>query len=370
MIKSGLFFSLLVLLIPITFLTTVGFFVWSVHLLVMINRKWKSYKSALRCMQEEDSPHKLTIYNCRTEFVKMVFLFFMNLIEFSGFFFSFVMHIVTFLFQDVIHKNGSNYFIHEHLYYISFPNHFNNSNNMLYPVLILPKIYNLCFASVLILFACMCMYLSSRYARKSWMNANKIPYLIVIFLLFEVSTQILSLSCTTYIIACWCENFLLIASLVIALKQNKELIMVINWLISDLRTTGDTYLLNRQIKMKQMFTRTVNILKVGAILLITSEILYSIAYTLAIILRENTYSSLSYLSLCEKSSFIIPHFRLIFLILHWTGFILATIGSCTILIPYIGYGLVKMFIILWRKFGGKTGYRTHFHNDLNVPLTK
>ena len=44
------------------------------------------------------------------------------------------------------------------------------------------------------------------------------------------------------------------------------------------------------------------------------------------------------------------------------------IGSLFIFVPYTGYGLCTMFVILWRLLKGKTGYRTHFPVQLIVPL--
>ena len=36
-------------------------------------------------------------------------------------------------------------------------------------------------------------------------------------------------------------------------------------------------------------------------------------------------------------------------------------------IPYNGFGISTMFVILWRLINGKTGYKTHFKNLINTP---
>ena len=368
MILSWLFICFLATLIPITILTTVVFCFWSVYLLDMIHRKWKIYKKALRCMQGGDSAQQLIIFTSRTEFVKFVFLFIMNLIEWLALLSGFVIHTITLKNQDNIHKNVSNNITLGHSPYILVPNHINDSNTMIYTILISPKIYNICFAIVLILFASLCTYLSARYAQKSWIKSNTIPYLIGFFLLYEIIIQILASFCTTFIIASWCDNFLLIASMVIAIKKYKELVMIINWSIVDLRTSNSILLLKRQVNMEQMFSKSIKFLGVGVSLLIAAEIIYTISYTLVTLLRENTTSSFRYLSICEESHFVNPKIQLIFPILYWTGFIIAAVGSSIILIPYIGCGLFIMCVTLWRLIRGKTGYRTHFNYGLLVPL--
>ena len=55
-------------------------------------------------------------------------------------------------------------------------------------------------------------------------------------------------------------------------------------------------------------------------------------------------------------------------ILNWIEDIMTTIGSLFFFIPYIGYGICTMFVILWRLFKWKTGYRTHFHVH-DMPLS-
>ena len=361
-INSVLFICYLAILIPTTILSTIVFCFWTVYILYMINWKWRSHNYALKHVQQEECNWISIAYNSKTELVKFVFLFLMNILEWFGFLAAFVSNLVTYYVaqnQEEIHKNVSNNFLFEHLHYISFSINLNNSNTVMYPIPIFPKIPNIFFSVVILLFASLCMYLSSRYARKRWIQANKIPLLICLFLQYEIIVQVLASFCSTYIIASWCDQFLLIASLVIASQQYKRLKMVINWSIFDLRNER-SYSLKSEVQKEQMFSRMSQFLRIGVILLITAEVIFTISHTLALISQSDTNSVFRSLSLCEKSYFLIPQFHLIFQIFHWTTFFIASIGSYFIIIPYTLHGLVVMNRILWRLIRGKTGYKTHF----------
>ena len=69
--------------------------------------------------------------------------------------------------------------------------------------------------------------------------------------------------------------------------------------------------------------------------------------------------------LCDATS---PSSICDFKVLYSVEVFVAVLGSCLIFVPYIGFGLCTMFVILWRLLKGKTGYRTHFHVQLNAPL--
>ena len=53
-------------------------------------------------------------------------------------------------------------------------------------------------------------------------------------------------------------------------------------------------------------------------------------------------------------------------VLYLIDIILGLIGIMVMFVPYIGFGLSTMCVILWRLINGKTGYNTHFKNELNI----
>ena len=338
--------------IPLSLLVTVVFCFWSVYLLDAIQRKWKVNINSLRCIQkgENDSVQQIIAYNSKTEFVKFVFLFFMNLVEWLGYLIGSISLIQNFIQQNKQHHRLQNQSILN-------SEHFNCSreNSNIFS--------NLFFLLDLVLLASLCMYLSKRFAQKSWIKADKIPILIVIFFLCGIATQILGSFCTTYLIASWCEIFLLIIAFIFVVKEYKKLGMIINWSIVDLKNSKNYTLLERQIKMKQHFIKTFTMIWMGGFLMLMSDLINSIEITLTIALDTSTFDD-------SDSLFSHPKKVLIFTVLNWISIIIGTIGASFILIPYIGFGLSTMCVILWRLIRGKTGYKTHFHNDLDAPLIR
>ena len=363
MFESWFIILFLIFVILLSLLVTVVFCFWSVYLLDAIQRKWKVNRNSLRCIQkgENDSVQQIIAYNSKTEFVKFVFLFFMNLVEWLGFLFGSISLIENFIQQykqyrlpnksilNSVHFNcsreDSNIFSNLYLLH-----HYSNMDNFF-------------FLLGLVLPASLCMYLSKRFAQKSWIKADKIPILIVIFFLCGIAIQILESFCTTYLIALWCEIFLLVIAFILVVKEYKKLGMIINWSIVDLKNSKNYTLLERQIKMKQHFIKTFTMIWMGGFLMLMSDLINSIEITLTIALDTSTFDD-------SDSLFSHPKKVLIFTVLNWISIIIGTIGASFILIPYIGFGLSTMCVILWRLIRGKTGYKTHFHNDLDAPLIR
>ena len=219
----------------------------------------------------------------------------------------------------------------------------------------------------LVLIASLCMYLSARNAQMSWIKSNKIPYLIGFFLLSVIATQTLASFCSTNIIAYWCSILLVTVSLIIALKQYRKLQMIIGWAIVDLSISKNRKLMEKQIKVKKSFTKLLTTMCIGFSLLIASGYVCTILTTLVILLRDKN-SSESYISLCKNSHFSKPEVYHILSIVSWINLILGTIPLPLISIPYVRYGLSMMSVTLWRLYKGKSGFKTHFHNHLTVPL--
>ena len=362
-------YFLIISFLLLVFTTIVSCF-WFIYLIEAIRRKWNIYRRALGCLQQGDCDlqQQILTYNSKTEFVKNVFLFFMNLVEWTGFVLACILIVPSYIdyTQYPTHKNQSMIRLGIYVYFSS-----NSSGTLVSESFNLPYLDNISFVLSMILVASLCMYLAARYAQKSWIKSDKIPFMIGVFLVGEILTQIAASFCYTHVIAMWCDVFLLTASLLIAFQQYRKLIMVINWLIVDLKVCNNRTLLRRQVRMKRNFTRILRLILTGAALVIMSQYVEDILLTSFIIFRENEHSSFyKYLSLCEFSHLSNPDVGYIFIILYWIKITLRLIGLSFILVPYIGYSLLAMCTILWRLCRGKTGYKTHYRNPLFVPLIR
>ena len=67
-------------------LMTFIFCFWSIYLLEAIQRKWRYHKNELRCIKLGDYSlqQRIFVYNSKTEYIKLIFLFFINLLEWLG----------------------------------------------------------------------------------------------------------------------------------------------------------------------------------------------------------------------------------------------------------------------------------------------
>ena len=363
--ESWLFRILLVLVILQFLLLTVVSCFWSVYLLDAIKRKWKVYKSALKWIQPEDndSVQQVLAYDSRTEFVKFVFLFFMNLVEWLAFLFG----VIGFILRNAKQFRPHKFTFHSNV----SPLNVSSNNSEIYSNIPFEQnlryIPNMFVVLTLILIASLCMYLSERFAKKSWIKSKYVP-LMVFFLCWEIGIQILAFFCAIEIIALWCDKLFLIITFIIAIKQYWKLSNIINWSIVDLKNSRNYPLLKRQINSKRMFNRMFEFIWTGILLLIISELLGIILQTLTIVLREDNTFSFHYLFLCEESHLDNLKINQIFSIIHYSSLVIGLIGVSFFFIPYTVYGLSTMCVMLWRLIRGKTGYRTHFHNDLHAPL--
>ena len=221
------------------------------YLIEAIRRKWNIYRRALGCLQQGDCDlqQQILTYSSKTEFVKNVFLFFMNLVEWTGIMLACILIVPTYIdyTQYLTHKNQSMIILGRSIY-VYFSS--NISGTLFLESSSFPNLHNISFVLSIILIASLCMYLAARYAQKSWIKSDKIPFMIGIFLVGEILTQIAASFCYTHVIAMWCDVLLLTASLIIAFQQYRKLIMIINWLIVDLKVCNNTTLLRRQIRMK------------------------------------------------------------------------------------------------------------------------
>ena len=375
MIKSLPHNCILVIFFIFIVVTTIVSCFWSIYLLEAIRRKWRIYRHALQCLQkgECDLQQKILAYNSETEFVKIVFLFFMNLVEYTGLTFAFLSYVTIYI-NHIYTASHKDRFISMlgHSIYLEFPT---NNNETLFSQLLIsqsfPYLDNISIVLGTVLIASLFKYLAARYAQKSWIKSDKIPSMIGVFLIYEIIIQILVSFCNIHLIAMWCDKIIITAALLIAFQEYRKLIMVINWLIVDLKVCKNSTLLQKQVRMKHNFTQLIRLFSIGCVILLMSEYFNTIAYSLIIIFRENEYSDFSkYVSFCEVSHFSNSDIPFIFIILSMAGDILTIIGISFIFIPYIGHGFFTMCTILWRLWKGKTGYKTHYRNPLLTPLIR
>ena len=82
------------------FLVTMTVFCfWSVYLFDAIRQKWKSYQKTILRIKEgyDDEQQHILAYNAKTEYVKNVFLFIQNFIEWIGFLFARLGYVLYFI---------------------------------------------------------------------------------------------------------------------------------------------------------------------------------------------------------------------------------------------------------------------------------
>ena len=330
-------------------LYTIVFWFWFIYLVDAMKRKRGYYKTTLRSIEvESDTQQQMQAYNAKTEFVKYVYLFCLNLVDWTGFTTGTTLCILQFVwsYQQEIRTDDLTSRLEEWYFKLH-----------------VPYFHNLCLVSSMAILGSLCMYLSARYAQKSWIKSTRIPYCICFFSLSSIVSQILITICYTFIIGIWCDKILITLSVIFAWKQYRKLNVVIQWSIVDLRVKGDIELLEKQIRMKRRFNIILTTIWIGVFCVLIADFIGLISHTTQFILRNmHNHSSINKL-LCppklESDSQTIVYFIAEFI---------AIIGSLFLFIPYTGYGLWTMFALLWRLFKGKTGYRTHFHGHLTEPF--
>ena len=259
-------------------LVTVVFCFWCIYILDAIKRKWKFYRnssnqSLVRNVENQD---EIMMYNAKTEFVKYVFIFFINLLEWAAIVLLGFNILPNLILEDYIHSlnetnhgNSSQYHELEYSEYeLTELKHFLSS---------LP-FHNMgicCVILSLVLIGSLCMYLAARQAKLSWMKSNNIPYLIVFFLISLIISQTISgiYSPIYILIRDLCYTLLVTFALVFLVKQYRKLLMVINWSIVDLQISGNIYLLQKQIQMKHKFIRIFKLIFVGYIFVLPAVIM-------------------------------------------------------------------------------------------------
>ena len=347
--------------------TTIIFCFWFVYLQEAIRRKWRFYRSYLRCLQrgEVSSQQQILTYNAETEFVKYVFLFFMNIVEWLAFILAYVDYMFT---SEQISTNcqgaingshsankSENWFEKHVSCLVNATNSRIHSNSVL-------LLANNCVVLSLVLIASLCNYLAARSAQKTWITSKRIPYSIGIFVVALIAIHFAAFHCSIIIIARWCNALLMTASLLMLLKQYRLLSMVIDWTIVDLRVSKNSDLMERQIKMKRRFSRVFTSLWIGIVIILANKYIGNLLSTSTLVIRF-CHTKQFEISLCENTNYAFHQFTDIIVLIYLIKRIFIVVGSAFIFIPYIGYGVCTMYVILWRRITGQTGYKTRYHND-------
>ena len=341
-------------------LNTIVFWFWFIYLVDAMKRKRGYYKTTLRCIEVESDPHlQMLAYNAKTELVKYVYLFCLNLIDWAGITNLLLLSILQFVWDNQTEISNDHLPSGSGKWSIPFKLSIQYFGN----------IYLIFSTSII---GSLCMYLSARYAQKSWITSNRIPHWICFFLLSSSTAQILVNICDTYIIGIWLDKIVVTLSVLFAWKQYRKLNMVIQWSIVDLRVSGNIELLEKQVRMKRRFNRIFTTIWIGVSCLLVANFIILISQTTHLIHRMDTHVT-SYTGNHSFTETLLCPLKFEAndpIIIYLIRKIIATIGCLFIFIPYVGYGLCTMFVILWRLFKGKTGYRTHFHvhDMLTKPL--
>ena len=351
----------------VTFIYAIVFCFWCVYLFYAIQRKWKSYKRALGCLQQEDfcCQFQLQAYNAKTEFMKYIFLFIMNLVEWFAFI-AFCAGRLVKLVDIHIHcpneefsQNASQSLSAEQCIW-TYP----QVNSSIYLNLLM--FCNNCIVLSVILIASLCRFLATKYAQKSWISSNIVAGVIAIFLLYNTVNQIMASFCSILIISMWFNTLLMTVAAIFVVKEYRQLCMVITWTIVDLSVSKNLPLQKRQINMKRNFQRVFWFILIGLMLVITFQYMEHLLITVGIVSRIFNSSNFD-ISLCEDSQYSAFEKSNVYALLFRINEIIVGVALLIFYTPYIGYGLSTMYIIIWRRVTGKTGYKTHYHNQLYDP---
>ena len=360
MLVIWLYKTILILMMLIYLLYTIVFIFWSIYLIDAVKRKRIYYKTTLRWQQRNDLHQQTLAYNAKTQMVKYSFLFCINLVEWFACTFSAILSGINMIKEynsktSSINISSDSEYLTNATVITTKQFHLN-----------LPNFPILCMILSVTLIGSLCMYLAARYAHKSWIKPNSIPYWISFFILSSILTQFLVSLCYTSVIGVWCEAVLLTLCVIFSWKQYRKLSMVMNWSIVDLQVDGRKRLLLKQINMKRRFTGMFIIIWIAVFFFLASSFTESILQTILVFFPFNDDSTfIDSLSCVILQMSTHDHLNTI---IYYIEYSFASVGFLIFFIPYICIGLVEMFIMLWRLCKGTTGYRTHFHNKLYDPL--
>ena len=257
---------------------TIAFCFWFVFLLQAVITKRSCYRTAKFGLQERNDPsQQQVVHDAETCYVLSVSLFSINIIEWvtiTLFAAAYIYVIVKYGWECSRHTtaNGSfnlsadtNLSI-SHCITQSIQTSFVNSKIRNFLV---NSGYNLILLS-LTLIACLCNYLTARYAKVSWIKSDKIPFYIILVLVIMLLAQLTTLFCFLTLIVRYVHLVITSAALVVAIQQARRLRMVVEWMIVDLEIsqTNKTSLQRLRLMSKRLkILFTILFLGVGFLLI-------------------------------------------------------------------------------------------------------
>ena len=337
---------------------------WFVYLLRDIINKRSYYRAALIQMQgTEDSYQQHVVYNAETKYTQTLFIFFLNTVEWVALTFVVVAYVYLSLRQGLgcsSRHNSGNCFT------LALETDLLNSS--IYSSLIIFA-YNLLLLS-LTLVASLCNYLTARYAKKSWIKSDKIPFYIILVLVIMLLAQLTTLFCFLTLIVRFVHLVITSAALVVAIQQARRLRMVVEWMIVDLKISQtDQISLQRLRLMNKRLKILFTVLFSGMGFLLISMFIADIQVGTQLVL-QSIFEASKYHSICTLHNNYLPDYASAVFSLFGNLFSFA--GIALVYTPYICSGLFTMSVLSWRRFRGRTGFKTHYPNtnSLKTPLIK
>ena len=342
-------------------LVTFVYFFWFVYLLQDVINKRTYFKVALGRMQTpDDSYQQHVVYNAETKYIRTLYLFSLNIVEWLAL--TFFTAAFVYLYLRIGQSCSS----------ISNPgNHCSSHslqtallNSSIYSNLIIFG-YNLLLLSMTLI-ASLCNYLTARYAKKSWIKSDRIPYFTTLVLVIMLVAQILTLFCFLTLIVRYVHLVILAIALGVAIQQSRRLRMVIQWVIVDLEISKtDWYSLKKFKEMNKRLKILFTILWLGVGFIFSSMFFGNIQIgtelILQLIFETNKFHSLCTLHNTYLPSYITTVFDLLVNLCCLTGITL-------VYTPYICSGMFTVSVLFWRRVSGKTGFETHYPNHLTAAL--
>ena len=354
--------------LPLFLVYTVGFIFWFLYLLRDLIKRRACYKSALRRLHEcHDQYQQEVVYTVNTIYVKSKFIFSLNIIEWL----SEMFNVAAYIYKFIEDTPDCSDLVFNQLASTSNPLNLSMTNNHSDCLSGLPRKDALTFSNLLLLrdnlkimnfmlIACIGRYLTARYARKSWIKHNEIPYIITLTVAYIFITQISSLfGHYIFLLVGWIQWVVFVSAIALVMYQGRKLLMVINWTIVDLEISHDYQGLLEKFKLMHKRVKKIY----------TLVWIAGICYSFSILLTNIRLDILIGITLSRTTQGNLPYIAcVITTILDISSTLIYVVIYIILFGPFIGNGLVAMSVLTCRCIRGKTGYRTHFANPLRTKL--